>query len=539
MVVTEALAHGIPVLATRVGGLPGGARPHPGGSGPACWCRRTTRCASPAPSSSGSGDPALRRTCERRPRTGGPRCRRGPPRAPWWPGCSPGGGLSGSPVNRPASALVCPDSRGDRSRPGVDERQEAGIDTSWWRWARPLGGALVLGALVGGSAPGRSSTRCVRPTSGRWRPARSSPWSPRCAAPGAGGWSRAGWAPSLTLVARRRLLLPRAVPQRHAARRRARRRRPRRAARPRRRRRRRGLRGGRLGAHRRPGGARRADRRGPARRPTVRPPRRPAVAAPVLVGGLLVARRGRCRAGRGGAGTGCTRWLRVVAADLRALVRGPASVGIVLASRRGRGRAHRDLRARRAHGGRARPRWPRCCRSPWSCWSCRPCRSTSPAGVRARGPRRGSSPPPGSGAAPGLATAVAFGAIALVAHPARRGAAARRPARRAPAAGRRRPRAAAPRCWAPREGRAVAERPVHPAQLRGLARRLPRRRDRPAAGAVQRGRPRPGRRRAGRLRRDPRRRRHRAGRRPAAAGARRRRGGPQRVARAARRRRAR
>ena len=68
-----------------------------------------------------------------------------------------------------------------------------------------------------------------------------------------------------------------------------------------------------------------------------------------------------------------------------------------------------------------------CCRWPWSCSWCRPCPSTWPGGARARAPRRGPSRPPGSGAAPGLRTAVAFGVIAFVAHPARRRAAPRRP----------------------------------------------------------------------------------------------------------------
>jgi glycosyltransferase 2 family protein len=57
-------------------------------------------------------------------------------------------------VNPQAAAPVSPGSSGDHSRPGVGERREAGIGASWWRWARPLGGALVLGALVVGLGAG-------------------------------------------------------------------------------------------------------------------------------------------------------------------------------------------------------------------------------------------------------------------------------------------------------------------------------------------------------------------------------------------------
>ena len=60
MVVTEALARGIPVLATRVGGLPEAMGRAPGGGGPASSCRSTTRRRSPGRSEQWLGDPGLR-----------------------------------------------------------------------------------------------------------------------------------------------------------------------------------------------------------------------------------------------------------------------------------------------------------------------------------------------------------------------------------------------------------------------------------------------------------------------------------------------
>ena len=68
MAVTEALAHGIPVLATRVGGLPGGAwAGHPAGGDPASSYRPTTPARSPGRWSSGSATPGCGRTCAPRP----------------------------------------------------------------------------------------------------------------------------------------------------------------------------------------------------------------------------------------------------------------------------------------------------------------------------------------------------------------------------------------------------------------------------------------------------------------------------------------
>ena len=160
MVVTEALARGIPVLATRVGGLPEALGRAPGGRRPASWCRRRRVGARRARWSSGSGDPALRAHLRAAARDRRPtlptwaaasaevagcssRWRRDP--APW------------SPVNRGPGPPVGP---GEQVSPDPDvgrgrrAGREADIEAAWWRWARPLGGALVLAALVVGLGTG-------------------------------------------------------------------------------------------------------------------------------------------------------------------------------------------------------------------------------------------------------------------------------------------------------------------------------------------------------------------------------------------------
>ena len=157
----------------------------------------------------------------------------------------------------------------------------------------PWGGPYARGGrhrrsvvAMGSSAGGRAPARCARRRA-RHRAVRRGAARHRCH----GARRRRGHRPAdhavrcVAVAARRaaagrrphpdrgpRLLLPRAVPQRHPARRGARRRRARRAARPGRRRRRARAAGCRVGAHGRPGGARRADRGGAARRPAVRPP---------------------------------------------------------------------------------------------------------------------------------------------------------------------------------------------------------------------------------------------------------------------------
>ena len=61
MVVTEALARGLPVVATDVGGRAGGARAAaPTGAGRACWCRPATRPRWPRRCAAGSTDADLR-----------------------------------------------------------------------------------------------------------------------------------------------------------------------------------------------------------------------------------------------------------------------------------------------------------------------------------------------------------------------------------------------------------------------------------------------------------------------------------------------
>ena len=163
------------------------------------------------------------------------------------------------------------------------------------------------------------------------------------------------------------------------------------------------------------------------------------------------------------------------------------------------------LVAARAAG--STPRRSSCCR--WRCWCCWRwrCRRTSPAGVRAR------AWPPGRSARPGWArpgrghgrgvrragrcVASLPGAVVLT----------RAPPASAAAAGR-------------RGGGAVAERPYTLLSCGMSIDGYLDRGDRATADALQRRRPRPGRRRARRLRRDPGRRRHRPQRQPAAAGAR-------------------
>ena len=217
--------------------------------------------------------------------------------------------------------------------------------------------------------------------------------------------------------------------------------------------------------------------------------------------------------------------VRTAAADLRdGLLARRAWPGIVAGVRR----SPWPATSRPSWSPRAPPARPRrrsgCCR--WRCWCCWPwaSRRTS-AGW---GPREGVAAwafgAAGLGAAQGVATAVVYGvmvlvaslpgAVVLVGGPAASG--------QPPAAGSARRRSTPP-SW---KGPPMADRPVHPAQLRHVDRRLPRQRGTErAAAALQRRRLRPGRRRAGRLRRDPGRRGHRPQRQPAAAGARARRDG--------------
>ena len=414
MVVTEALARGIPVLATRVGGLPGGARPgtrraaarHPRAAG------RRGRL-SRAPWSSGSGTRPCGRTCVRRPGPGGPCCPPGPPRAPWWPACSPTWRPEGSPVNPVAAAPVGPVSSGDRSRPGVDERREAGIDASWWRWARPLGGALVLGALVVGLGAG-PFVDAVRATDVRSLAAGAliavvttgcAAWRWRLVARRLGAELTMGGAVASCYRAQ---FLNSTLP------------------------------GGVLGdvgrgvQHGRGGGDVGRGLRAVAWERTAgqvvlvgltvvallvaRPfdlPRPGGVAAPVLVVGLLVLVAVAAVLARGG-GHRVRTVVRVAGGDLRALVSGPASVGIVLASVVVvAGHLATFVLAARTVGVRT----PVTALLPLALVVL--VVSAVPLNLAGWGPREGAAAwvfaAAGLGAAPGLATAVAFGAIAFVA----------------------------------------------------------------------------------------------------------------------------
>ena len=371
MVVTEALAHGIPVLATRVGGLPEALGRAPGGRRPgilvppddagrprrgAGAVARRPRPAG-APARGGAGPACLAAHLVRDERRGRPACS---PR--WRPdGASlvnrvgVGARMSGEQV-RPLPT------RGGPGRPGgrASTRRGGGGRVRWA--ARSSSAALVVGLGTGPFLDGAARDR--RPRAGGRR--RSSPllttvcgaWRWRLVARRLGAdLTLSGAVASCYRAQFLNATLPggvlgdvgRGVQHGRGGGDVGR-----------------GLRGRRLGAHRRPGGARRARRRRPARRPPVRP-------APARrhVGG-----RGRCsssslvpsrswrRAGRG-RGHRAARWLRVVAArPASAACSGPASVGDRAALGRRGGRAPRRLRARRPHGGRAAPRWSSCCRSP-------------------------------------------------------------------------------------------------------------------------------------------------------------------------------
>ena len=90
MVVTEALARGVPVVATDVGGVTRGARARRDGTGRGCSSRPATRRRSAPRCGPGSTTPRCASGCARPRRSGARRCARGPTRRPTSPGSSPG-----------------------------------------------------------------------------------------------------------------------------------------------------------------------------------------------------------------------------------------------------------------------------------------------------------------------------------------------------------------------------------------------------------------------------------------------------------------
>ena len=154
--------------------------------------------------------------------------------------------------------------------------------------------------------------------------------------------------------------------------------------------------------------------------------RRPARAA---VARAVVHAAGRGRARRGGRSASCSwpgrdrgggrsRWARVRQRGgrrhPRRAARPPGVAGDRARVRAGRRRPRGHVPDRRADGGRRPRRCPGCCR--WRCSRCWPwCCPASPAGGRARARRRGRSARPAWARTQGVATAVVYGVMVLVA----------------------------------------------------------------------------------------------------------------------------
>ena len=250
MVVTEALAHGIPVLATRVGGLPEAARPRaPGGRRPGILVPPDDPAALAGAVEQWLGDPAAARApapaaAERPPAplptwaaTSAEVVRRAGRTTGWRPdrgggrdrlGRAAGGG--GEPASPGA---VCPEQQVLRSRPvgrsrrpgGRNRRERGGGGRVRWA-ARSSSAALVV---VLGTGPFLAA---LRATDARALAVGALIAAAHHAVRGLAVAARrapTGHRPHLRR--RRGLVLPRPVPQRHAARRGARRRRARGAAR--------------------------------------------------------------------------------------------------------------------------------------------------------------------------------------------------------------------------------------------------------------------------------------------------------------------
>ena len=385
MVVTEALARGLPVVATAVGGLPRGARrASPTAAAPGCWCRPATRARSRRRCAAGSTDADLRERLRRPPASAGARrcpagrtrrrrssarARRGGAREP-----RPGGRSCG------CSAARC-DPRGPRLAARAPARSSTACGWST-RWSLAAAAAhragdhrvLRLAVAPGRARPRRRAAAARRPsrrTTGRSSSTRRCPaaCSATCTAACSHGrdvgdvgralravvWERsAGQVVQLVLALV--VLLAGAVARArgHAARRVA-------------------VAGG--------GSARLVGRRWSRALP-----RRPVPARPRTV------RAARTRPARRAAGAARLAGHR---ARLRAR----------------RGRAPRDVPDRRPDRRVGRVAAPSCCRWRCSCWWPWACRPTSPAGGRARAWPPGRSASAGLGAAQGVTTAVVYGVL--------------------------------------------------------------------------------------------------------------------------------
>ena len=118
MVVTEALARGLPVLATEVGGVTEALGHGEDGTGRACWSRRATRRRSVPRCAPGSATPSCAGACAGPPGSGARRCAGGRPRRPSSPASLAGAARDrgGRPSARTGSSCASRPTR-RRARP--------------------------------------------------------------------------------------------------------------------------------------------------------------------------------------------------------------------------------------------------------------------------------------------------------------------------------------------------------------------------------------------------------------------------------------